>query len=156
MKHHWLIGLPMVLFFAALPAAADDFTFEIPITIKNMHPDITQGWVDCFTSRGIKDNGKPSIQGNDKIGDGSTAFKISSGNYHGNIIVRFNALPGMNPAEAVAYRCHLRLRDPKTKTSGAAEELINRLARGETGYAIEKFRPHPTTPASYEVWGRLH
>src|SRR5687768_6671795 len=97
---------PILLFalvtVAVLPqsAVAQDFTFEVPVALTDLPPDITESSVVCaVTTR---------EHGGTAIGWGSTeVVPISDGGYEGTVLVPVNATG--DPSLVRAYNCRLIL-----------------------------------------------
>jgi hypothetical protein len=91
----WILSLivPAALF-------CEDFTFNVPIELNNLHLDIEKGSVNCYVER------------EDGVGIGGAIgeFNITNGNYNGIFTVAFNAAPGRDPAKGTQWCCGLFLK----------------------------------------------
>jgi hypothetical protein len=106
---------------------ATDFTFEVPVRLTNLHPDITQGNVRCD----VLDE-RPIVIGTS--GGSSPGFSISGGHYEGTVTVAFNAT---QPWRARTYRCELMLRRGGRAGEGAmTESAINSTYGADSGAAF--------------------
>ena len=86
-------------------ARAEDFTLTVPVHLSNLVPAIASGRIECIVT-----SGTPISQDN-KVGEGTTPFTIdsSTGKFDQNVVVRFNATSGRNPAMATYYWCAFHL-----------------------------------------------
>lgn len=136
----------LLVLAAATAARAEDFTFVVPVALKDLHPNITQGNVACIVSKAA---GNPSAQVN-VVGGGNTSFDITGGRYSGNVTVKFDAKSGYDPAEAARYRCELRLK-------GRGWDLPAYMASSESHpQFVEEARLAPGSPFRGFVEGPLH
>lgn len=91
------------------PAAgvrAPDFMFTVPVNLRYLQPDVTEGKVVCR----IYDN---TSLGGAILGQGERFFSIppETGNFSGNVTVQFNLSPEyVGRREPRGYRCELHLR----------------------------------------------
>lgn len=90
----------------AQPAAAADFTFDVPLRISNM-PSVTQVHVDCLVSRVAMSDPYPAAERN-VMGRGEASVSISGGNFDGIVTVEVNNRSIVPSAEARSYRCSQR------------------------------------------------
>ena len=80
----------------ATPAMAEDFLITVPINFSNLPPDISNFVVSCSAlqeSYGVV------------VGGGDARPRMSGGEFHGDVTVRFNATAGHDPATAHYYQC---------------------------------------------------
>lgn len=86
---------------AVLPqsAAAQDFTFDVPVALVDLPPDITNAQVACYLMN--------AERGGTMIGQGNAWVPISGGAYEGTLSVPVNATG--DPSLARAYNCRLFL-----------------------------------------------
>lgn len=95
----WVVAT--VMLFSVQIAKAEDFNITIPVSFTNLPPEV-----------GMFDIGCEVMSSRLSIGFGRTAtIRISGGAYSGNLIARFNATAGLNPADATHYRCTANLRN---------------------------------------------
>ncbi len=94
----------MLLVLPAI-AAADDFTFDIPVRLSNMHPDIVQGKVECAVSDSTTSGFAPV-----QVGRNDTAFVLRDGGFNGDVTVVVNAANERIRARARSWGCALYLR----------------------------------------------
>ena len=83
---------------AAMPAQAEDFVFTVPVNFSHLPPDISNFVVDCMAlqaSYGVV------------VGGGEARPRMSGGEFHGDVTVRFNATAGHDPAWAHFYQCRV-------------------------------------------------
>ena len=72
---------------ASAPAAAEDFTFVVPVEVTNLPPEINRMTVSCSASIAPGTPGLPPRM----IGSSATQVTISGGAYRGDVTVAFNA-----------------------------------------------------------------
>jgi hypothetical protein len=134
--------------FAAAPAAAETLPIEVPVAVKGLPPDVSEGAITCavFTET----DGHTSNLGYG--GFGSERFAIRGGAYQGRISVPV-ALDVASVAMLRSYRCTLYfIRHVNgQRKSGAAIRLSE---PGEAEYRDE-FRRAPGTSFVGEVRGTL-
>ncbi|HUO89680.1 MAG TPA: hypothetical protein VMU08_10930 [Rhizomicrobium sp.] len=82
----------------AIPAQAEDFEFTVPVNFSHLPPDISNFLVDCTALQARY--GVP-------VGDGQARPRMSGGEFHGDVVVRFNATAGHDPAWAHFYQCRV-------------------------------------------------
>jgi len=93
--------LPMLA--AATPAAAIDFTFDVPVTLQRM-PAARQLQVLCAVYDTIDGTG----DGRNTIGSWSSLrVDVAGGNFSDSVRVEFNAQSTRGPSEARSYSCNL-------------------------------------------------
>jgi hypothetical protein len=82
-------------------ANAEDFALTVPVHLSNLMPSINSGRIECLATNGN------TYQPESIIGQGTTQFTIdsSTGRFDQNVVVRFNAAGGKNPAMATHYWC---------------------------------------------------
>ena len=98
----WIItGFVFAALFPA-PSFAEDFTFNVPVELKNLPPTITMGRLECLVS--TADNSA-------SIGVTDFDFAIVAGNYSNTVVIKFNAIPGRDPKKAAQWGCALFLKD---------------------------------------------
>lgn len=83
-------------------ASSEDFTFDVPVRVINLHPDIRSVKVVCSVSN------TASPFGGVNIGQGQTEFPLMDGSYSGTAAIRFNANTGIDPGRARSWGCSLR------------------------------------------------
>lgn len=84
------------------PSFAEDFTFNVPVELKNLPATITKGYVQCLVYNADNSYG---------IGGTNYYFDIVAGNYVNTVVVKFNADPGRDPKKAAGWGCALFLKD---------------------------------------------
>jgi hypothetical protein len=77
------------------------FRFTVPVELINLHPDIVEGKVKIE----VKD-----ARATDLIASSEKKFRIVKGNYKGNVVFAFRALPGKRPDVAGYWTATLFLR----------------------------------------------
>ena len=127
-----------VLFCAAAvlagsPAAATDYTFNVPVRIENMS-NATEAWVACDIYQG-------TLATKRSVGFGRTEVPLSGGAYSGNIAVNVNAAAGYLATDADSWGCFLayiwRMPDGSTFTrSTAGGDERNSLYTRYTGQEV--------------------
>lgn len=101
-----MLLIPVILLFGVIPASAEDFTFTIPVTFNDMHPDIDRGRVRCSVSK-LRPGEVGSYSDANKVGEGTSDFDISGGHYSGDVRVSFDAFTHQRPQDAISYHCTL-------------------------------------------------
>ncbi|THB80838.1 MAG: hypothetical protein D3926_05080 [Desulfobacteraceae bacterium] len=81
----------------ATASSAEDFTFNIPVKVKNMHPQIKKLYCHC----GVYVPGSKHF-----MGSGYTRVPLKNGAYSGTVTLKFNA-KGYDPATAEKWHCHM-------------------------------------------------
>ena len=99
-----LVVTLLMLFAAAGPAWAEDFTFTVPVELSNLPPEINAGTAFCELI--IKETGRATMT----AGNRGRGFAIAGGAYRGELTIAFNANPGIEPARVTHYKCYLVLR----------------------------------------------
>jgi hypothetical protein len=95
-----IAGLALLAGFSG-PLAAADFTFQVPLDVRNMPAEVTEGQVQCDVDFG----------GGDLV-SGQQFFGVDSlGNFQQTISVPVTVQPDRNPALARGWICQLMLRD---------------------------------------------
>lgn len=90
---------------ATFSANAADFTLNVPLELKSMHPDFNGARVSCGVYGSV--NGKVEL-----IGSGYKDifdYQVQGGSYSGTVTIAFNATAGMDPALGEKYSCDLLL-----------------------------------------------
>lgn len=77
------------------------FTFTVPVELINLHPDIVEGKVLIRVT---------DARASDLIASAEKIFRIKRGNFKGNIVLAFRALPGKRPDVAGYWTADLYLR----------------------------------------------
>ncbi len=98
-----LVGHLLILTLVfPLSVFAADFNLNMKTALTNLHPDVVAVKVECNVSH-------PSRPGKVRIvGEGSTTEKVPpNGAINKNIQIKFNAISGINPAEAENFLCRL-------------------------------------------------
>ncbi|HEY3349126.1 MAG TPA: hypothetical protein VGM13_05070 [Thermoanaerobaculia bacterium] len=85
---------------AAAPVAAEDFTITIPLQFSNLPPTVDGFLCGCWIY-----TGEPRLGGRSIGANNATRVNITGGAYRGDLVLRFNAAPGMDPATATHYEC---------------------------------------------------
>jgi hypothetical protein len=97
---------------------AEQFTFHVPVELKNLHKDIVKGRIDCIVS-----NQQTSVLPATSPWNNFFEFDIAGGNYIQPVTVKLNI---ENPWIATKYSCNLWLKSkynanwarPSTFTTG--------------------------------------
>ena len=77
------------------------FRFTVPVELINLHPDIVEGKVEIR----MEDRRAKVL-----IASAEKKFRIVKGNFKGNIVLAFRALPGKRPDLAKFWTANLLLR----------------------------------------------
>ncbi|OGQ80915.1 MAG: hypothetical protein A3F90_00685 [Deltaproteobacteria bacterium RIFCSPLOWO2_12_FULL_60_19] len=97
----FIFSVPVFLtLIAAAPAAAVDFTINIPVTLENM-PAARRVEVNCTAQRTADGSTEPGSI----VGSGSGSAAVSDGRFSGTITVAFNASASAPPGLARSYSC---------------------------------------------------
>jgi hypothetical protein len=107
------------------------FTFKVPIELINLHPDIVEGKVLIR----IKDARATVL-----IAQSEKKFKIVKGNFKGNLVLAFRALPGKRPDLAGHWNADLFLR---TKDSDQFKHALSLTANPP--YEADRSKPFNPT-----------
>jgi len=95
---------------AARSALAEDFVFTVPVVLNSLVPSVNGIEITCtadsdaFYSKHVG------------IGTIDVPINTATGSFTGNVVVKFNAVPGLDPGTAHYYRCKLWLKDSGTLT----------------------------------------
>ncbi len=84
----------------AAPAAAEDFNITIPLQFANLPPNINGFLGGCWIYAG-----EPRLGGRSIGANNATRVDIAPGAYPRQLVLRFNAAPGQDPATATHYEC---------------------------------------------------
>jgi hypothetical protein len=129
-----LVRLSLAAAFAAaaVPAAAEDFEFDVPVQLAKLDPAFTQGKVSCEVRGVVRDVATGQVSGvNGVVGSGEAAFAISQGAYNGTVPVRFNAnRPKNQPTDARSWRCSLTLVAGSLSQSLCSVDVATGMASG--------------------------
>jgi hypothetical protein len=109
------------------------FTFTVPVDLINLHPDIVEGKVEIR----VKD-----ARATDLIASSEKRFRIVKGNFKGNLVLAFRALPGKRPDLAGFWEATLFLR---TKDSDQFRHALSLTAKPP----YEADRSKPFNPSDY-------
>jgi hypothetical protein len=93
------------------------FTFTVPVELINLHPDIVEGKVIIW----VRD-----ARATDLIAQSEKKFRIVKGNFKGNLVFAFRALPGKRPDLAGYWQATLFLR---TKDSDQFRDALALTAK---------------------------
>ena len=139
------------LLLATLGGAAygADFTIEVPVELRGLHPGFTRGQVSC----GVYMPGVAPAFGA-PMGNGASAppFTITAGSYSGVVTVEFNATGGRDPARAAEYSCNLQL-----NAFGSTDTFFDAgaiMAERSPYYRVEA-RPRTGAPLTVTVRGSI-
>ncbi len=83
------------------PRKVAHFTFTVPVELINLHPDIVEGKVVIM----VKDARATVL-----VAQSEKKFRIKKGNFKGNLVLAFRALPGKKPDLAGYWNADLYLR----------------------------------------------
>ncbi len=83
--------------------SAEDFTITVPVRVSSLLAAAPEINVACAVGAGDTSTAN-------RIGEGMKTVAVDgSGNYSGNVEVKFNASAGRDPFAATHYACYLRL-----------------------------------------------
>lgn len=95
----------VALLLTAIPAAAADFTINVPVTLENM-PAARRILVVCT----VYDNDRSGGDTRSVVGSGSSPwFDVTGGRHSATIRVEFNAEVSRGPSAARSYSCNLQV-----------------------------------------------
>ncbi len=108
----------------AITVPVTDFTIAVPVRLFNLMSSVTAGEVACSVGTSL-----------DEIGRGTASFSIdtASGGFQSDVVVRFNALPGKNSADAKYYSCNLSL---KSNLGWLQFQYLRPIAKPGTPFTI--------------------
>lgn len=130
MKSIFKSCLAMASVAAASSGLAADFTFEVPVNINNMHPDITQMAVACSV-----------LAAGGALATERTVFSLSGGSYSGDVSVEVTvpeapAGSRRTAADVNEYSCFLLGMEPGNPGSfmpmSLAEDSYRQYSLDET------------------------
>jgi len=102
------LGFAALFGCTALPAAAEDFEFDVPVELSKFDSSLPQGRVECNVY-GPNTAGARSL-GLVSYGGGSATFALKDGSFKGNVSVKFNVDRTLHdPAWAHSWTCVLNL-----------------------------------------------
>jgi hypothetical protein len=117
---------------APAAARAEDFTFTVPVDVRDLPSSAHGGGVRCEAWR-VPPPPLTGPLGDSRLPSGETHFPLTHGGFQGNVTVRFNAKGEVSVADAKGYRCWLYYLDVAGK-----DELVSRLGhRSGTPYTAE-------------------
>lgn len=95
----------VAVLLSAAPARAFDFELIVPVRLQSLDRGIAQGKVTCTVYAELDQR---------VIGGKYVVFPVNTftGEFERDLVLRFDALPGKNPALASHYRCSLALLVP--------------------------------------------
>ena len=130
--------LPLVALFCALSAvplgvaAAEDFTITVPVSVSNLRAEATGVNVTCLAGIApISSDTNASIGYSGRVSAGAPD---AAGNLTSNVVVKFNARTGQDPARATHYWCFLMIVGP----GGGAHLPISSDTTGNFAWATAK------------------
>lgn len=88
----------------AVPAAATDFTLDVPVHITNM-PRVTRGYVECLIS--TEPLGGDRFLSTNVIGRNSVFFTVTGGTFDGTVTVPVENTSSRASRAARSYNCQL-------------------------------------------------
>jgi hypothetical protein len=130
MNKHLLSGLIGLLLLALVShATAEQFTFEVPIVLRNLHPEIDSFLVNCNVYA------DPLF-----VANTSQTVALPERNYTGTLRMTLNVL---NPASIRRYTCTMSLNT--TRSSGYLGERL----------VLETYGRDPSAPMAFQVEGDI-
>ena len=130
-----IVQFIVVLSLSASFVYAADFTFEVPVELRNVHPDFNQGNVFCELRDGSGLAMGPV---------GSYRFPIVGGNYTGSVIVEISTI---DASRARRYRCELAL--TRSVATGTREGDLLEAA------VVSRYGRNATAPSVWQVQGDI-
>jgi hypothetical protein len=117
-KHLFAIVLIFLFVFVASEGKTEQFTFQVPVKLSNLHKDIERARVTCYAT-----NSQNTVLPADAPWQNNVDLNIVGGNYTGTVTVKLNV---ENPWLAANYNCSFFLkskyegnfRNPSTFTTG--------------------------------------
>lgn len=146
MLRHQIAAVAIAAAIAA-PAAAADFTFDVPVSVRDV-PVITQIRVNCMVSV-IAPGGDGAMSETNIVGRGSITVDAPGGSYEGTVVVPVENRGTRRSSDARSYRCALEglgrsasggLLSLGTNWSSALERMIG------TGLISEDLRTEASLP----------
>ena len=83
------------------------FTLRVPVQLNNLSPDINQFKIRCKTF-----SGNDATKHDRDIGKREVITPVTNRQFHGTVVVKFNADHGKEPEDADNYYCSLTLHKP--------------------------------------------
>jgi hypothetical protein len=109
-KRNSMLGrslLSMLLAGFLSEAQAADFTFNVPVELHDVHPDITHVRVVCNVTSTPTWTNNPFV----KVAFGASIQQsIVGGEFNSTITVPTNVWPGKDPASGRSYRCDMNFK----------------------------------------------
>ena len=122
-------SLVWAMLFLIVPSwtMAADFTFDVPLNLEKLHPDVKSATVHCNVAS------DPGVT----VGEGKTSVpRGANGSIHKTVTVAFNVSPGKNPGDAKIYTCSLRIDGPNGQegnpSTNAAAQVWRQIKPGTT------------------------
>ena len=103
---HRLLAGTMAAAFLAAPAAATDFTFDVPVNVHDV-PLLSQIAVDCLVSV-LPAGTTGAAADSNVIGRGSVTVDAPGGNYSGTVSVPVENRGVLRSTDARSYSCSMR------------------------------------------------
>lgn len=110
MKAKWLLIFQLVLAvnLACIDTVqAEDFIFNIPLRLYNLHPDVDKVQVSCDVFGESNRRIVSTIRNEGAVSKPIYISNYPEGNFKQNIVLKFNADKGKNPNDATHYTCVL-------------------------------------------------
>lgn len=129
----------VLIFLLSPPVLAEDFEFSIPVKLSNLMPTVNDVLIQC------------QVMDEDEviIGKGEMHISPVDGAYNENVMLKFNADPGMNPQAATNYKCTMRLHHQTER-----KYLSPRFREDESDWPIWAVAK-PDTNLVYEIEGEI-
>jgi hypothetical protein len=152
MNTHRRVGRTLVLALTLVGtgiAHAEDFALTVPVHLSYLMPPIQSGRIECLTASGS------ALNPQNMIGQGFIPFTIdsSTGRFDQNVVVRFNAESGKNPATATHYFCRFIL--SFTQANGIPRSFVYGWGSPATPETTGPFATKPGAPFVPWVTGPL-
>lgn len=104
MKRKWLLA-PIAGLCAATTANAADFTFDVPVSVRDV-PMVTQVRVECFVST-VPIGGDARAADANVVGRGFTVVDAPAGTFDGTVAVPVENRGVLRSSEARSYGCYI-------------------------------------------------
>lgn len=131
------------------PAAAEDFSLNVPVKLSNLAQAVTGGIVACVVGPvSIATVQRPVTHPGERVGFGVEPFAVDAGRgFADTVTVAFDADPGKDPTAATHYKCWLQL-----TTNPDAPGAVGVPRRDASDPVL---LPRPGTPFTQVITGEL-
>lgn len=116
-------------------ALAADWTFQVPLRLVSLHPELNPVAVECFVSK-VAPPGQAASSAN-VLGRNRVSVTLpAGGSLSSTVSVPVTASAGKNPAEAVYYKCSLMGTLPVSTCANTTSTYFQEKCRTKPGAAF--------------------